>query len=404
LGALDTNLSENNSGATSTSSSVYYTFYRKSSANVYYVSYVVPKSGQHYVCLKYIKDVSVSNFGDYFKFKLMSNVKGVTFGDTYGTLPMPTREDYQFSGWYTAADGGSQVNSSTTAGSSGYATIYAHWTPNSITNTVNLRVVSKDGSLTNVSNLGGKVKVEGYQISGSESIYGTLTTGQTDVSKDYAVQPGKQLKLTATANTGYVFAGFSTSSSAGSEIKNPTAKVTETASYYASVGTTYYVYFKQVSPNALQYDETDKYFYFEDGYYPQSDANFEIERMNFSKSFNKTGTAICSDGILTLNGSGATPSPTFTWKRDKFWAGQEYLIDIKLLSGSVSGYGRFVFETRKANNVVLSQRHNLDVRFQTGSYVFSFNQIDENEAKEFEFWIWEDSNLVFNNAVFKIEI
>jgi len=335
-------------------------------------------------------------------FKVDSTYGGFSFGNWWGAtrtyfkdivLERIDVDDYE-----------AAVESSSTYTNLGDVTLYAKWIPIPIENSVKLRVISKDGSAVSASNLGGTVRIEGYQIFENKSSNVVLTSGQTENSAEYVVHKGQAFKLTALPNSGYVFVGFSTNSSPSHEIKNPASRVTETATYYPTSGTTYYVYFKQMSGNILKYDETYKYFYFEDGYYPQSDANFEIERMNFSKSFNKTGTAICSDGILTLNGSGATPSPTFTWKRDKFWAGQEYLIDIKLLSGSVSGYGRFVFETRKANNVVLSQRHNLDVRFQTGSYVFSFNQIDENEAKEFEFWIWEDSNLVFNNAVFKIEI
>ena len=49
-------------------------------------------------------------------------------GATLGTLPTPTRSGYTFNGWYTAANGGSKVGSSTTI--NGNMTIYAHWTKN----------------------------------------------------------------------------------------------------------------------------------------------------------------------------------------------------------------------------------------------------------------------------------
>ncbi len=46
-------------------------------------------------------------------------------GNSYGTLPVPTREGYDFDGWYTSSSGGTEVTSSTIAGSN--ATVYAHW-------------------------------------------------------------------------------------------------------------------------------------------------------------------------------------------------------------------------------------------------------------------------------------
>ncbi len=52
--------------------------------------------------------------------------KKVTAGSTYGTLPTPTKANYRFLGWFTAASGGTQVSSSTVMPASN-VTIYAHW-------------------------------------------------------------------------------------------------------------------------------------------------------------------------------------------------------------------------------------------------------------------------------------
>lgn len=52
----------------------------------------------------------------------------VTYNSTYGTLPEPTRVGYQFNGWYTAADGGSQVKADTKVSIVADQTLYAHWT------------------------------------------------------------------------------------------------------------------------------------------------------------------------------------------------------------------------------------------------------------------------------------
>lgn len=56
-----------------------------------------------------------------------------TRGVWLGTLPTPKRNGYVFDGWYTAADGGTQITSSTAYTSTGNMTVYAHWSPAPIT-------------------------------------------------------------------------------------------------------------------------------------------------------------------------------------------------------------------------------------------------------------------------------
>ena len=50
----------------------------------------------------------------------------LNYQSEYGTLPEPTRQGYIFAGWFTAASGGSEVNSNTKMGAAN-ATIYARW-------------------------------------------------------------------------------------------------------------------------------------------------------------------------------------------------------------------------------------------------------------------------------------
>ncbi|MBQ7566621.1 MAG: InlB B-repeat-containing protein [Oscillospiraceae bacterium] len=50
----------------------------------------------------------------------------IYYGEAIGTLPTPTRDYYDFDGWYTAASGGTKVTSSSTF--TGDVTLYAHWT------------------------------------------------------------------------------------------------------------------------------------------------------------------------------------------------------------------------------------------------------------------------------------
>ncbi len=59
--------------------------------------------------------------------------KTVTYDSTYGDLPTPTRDGYDFAGWYTSSNGGTQVTSSTKVSITGAQTLYAHWTEKNYT-------------------------------------------------------------------------------------------------------------------------------------------------------------------------------------------------------------------------------------------------------------------------------
>lgn len=54
----------------------------------------------------------------------------VTEGEKYGELPVPVREGYTFDGWFTAAEGGTEITSDSTAELSGDQWLFAHWTEN----------------------------------------------------------------------------------------------------------------------------------------------------------------------------------------------------------------------------------------------------------------------------------
>lgn len=61
----------------------------------------------------------------------------VTYSNGYGTLPEPTRDGYTFLGWFTAADGGTEVTASTTVTTNKDHTLYAHWQKNKAVGDVN---------------------------------------------------------------------------------------------------------------------------------------------------------------------------------------------------------------------------------------------------------------------------
>ena len=64
------------------------------------------------------------------------STRSVAEGSAYGTLPTPTRTGYTFAGWFTGTVSGTQVTAATTMGAAD-ATIYARWTPTSLTITFN---------------------------------------------------------------------------------------------------------------------------------------------------------------------------------------------------------------------------------------------------------------------------
>lgn len=77
--------------------------------------------------------------------------KEVVQGKTYGELPLPTRDGYQFDGWYTDLGGGEKIVPTTIVSLAGNQTLYAHWKDNSTTITFhslsvpNELIVGSDG-------------------------------------------------------------------------------------------------------------------------------------------------------------------------------------------------------------------------------------------------------------------
>ena len=80
--------------------------------------------------------------------------KTVTFGNSYGELPTPTKIGYSFKGWYTSASGGSRILASTTVTTASNHTIYAQWTINQYNLTYNGNGgLLEDGSTTLVEKM-----------------------------------------------------------------------------------------------------------------------------------------------------------------------------------------------------------------------------------------------------------
>ena len=127
-----------------------------------------------------------------------AQTKTVTYPNTQSKFTVsttkPTKSGYTFAGWYTAASGGSKVGTTYTVGSNNYtgnqsATIYAHWTANTYTNTLN------------------------YNANGG--------TGAPSAQTATVTYPNTQSKFTVSTTkptkSGYTFAGWYTAASGGTK-------------------------------------------------------------------------------------------------------------------------------------------------------------------------------------------
>ncbi len=111
-------------------------------------------------------------------------------GDIYDTLEELTKEDYNFMGWYTSAEGGTRVKSTDTVKETTAHTLYAHWEKKEIK-----LIVSFNGNGVNVTE---QSRVYTY---GDEVKYGDLE----NLTRD-----------------GYNFEGWYTAASGGEKIESTT--------------------------------------------------------------------------------------------------------------------------------------------------------------------------------------
>ncbi len=91
--------------------------------------------------------------------------KVVYYGQLYGELPVPARENYTFLGWFTAAEGGNKVTADSAVQSLVNQTLYAQWSPNKF--------------VLNYNANGGNVSPANKELTYGDS-YGSLPTPQRD--------------------------------------------------------------------------------------------------------------------------------------------------------------------------------------------------------------------------------
>ncbi len=149
--------------------------------------------------------------GEVFEFKNLSIQKAsdtpadqatgnitVTYDGYYTNLPTPTRYGYNFTGWYTSASSGSQVTSSTQVKTANNHTLYSRWT------------AKTDCVLSFNANRG--------------------TVSPARRNQTFNASLGT---LPVPTRTGYIFTGWYTSASRGSEVTSSTIMTSESMTIYA---------------------------------------------------------------------------------------------------------------------------------------------------------------------------
>ena len=133
---------------------------------------------------------------------LAENTAKVYTGSTYGELPVPTRLNYNFIGWYTGENGTGTKITSTTVVNKTYTTLYAHWEINQFDVTLN-----KGAGIASISGAG-------------------------------QYTPGTSVTISATPASGYVFkdwTGYATATTISYTFTMPSQNVTFTANGKASL-------------------------------------------------------------------------------------------------------------------------------------------------------------------------
>lgn len=144
----------------------------------------------------------------------------VTYDSAYEGLPIPTRNGYGFDGWFTSANGGEKISSSTMVSITSDQTLYAHWTAGRLTVTYNGNGGTPSSQAVSVeynSTYGGMPSVtrSGYNFtgwytskSGGARIQSNTKVTISDDHSLYAHWNPVTLKVSFDANGGTVSTAF----------------------------------------------------------------------------------------------------------------------------------------------------------------------------------------------------
>lgn len=87
----------------------------------------VKKSSKHTLYARWKNKYTVTFKPNTGKLASSKQKKTVTLGKAYGSLPVPTKKNYAFAGWYTAKTGGTLITNTTVVNLKANQTLYARW-------------------------------------------------------------------------------------------------------------------------------------------------------------------------------------------------------------------------------------------------------------------------------------
>lgn len=324
--------------------------------------------------------------GSYWTGSGTTATKSVTYASTYGTLPTPTWTGFNFDGWHTTNSQLSTtktITSSTKVSTASNHTLYAHWTrdltydgngydsgtvPSAVTGnswqgiiTIATNNLQKAGFVANGWNTSSNYTATPTYSNGAnygaslpsitlyanfapiavnvtinaafeDPLYGTTHDGSgwsADVSYYNTTLTGtttQNVTTTISADSTFVMRSEQTIS-----ITNVTAPdgylfrsdITPQSFWIEGTsGVTISLPFVRVSDNQLKYDSVDKYYYFEDGEFPQTavvtyDSNFNTLLTNvcdYTDSFESNGITFYTHTYTYASGEDSSFS-AYTGKR-----------------------------------------------------------------------------------------
>lgn len=150
----------------------------------------------------------------------------VSYGQAYGSLPIPTKDYCNFTGWYTEREGGSRVTEDTIHTVASDITLYAHWIDSELSDWTLASEVPSDAKIENQK---WTYTLREYTTSGETNLsgwtkYDTQRTGwgstqgpvYTDPSDGYRNVWSEQYVVSSNYKTVYHYFRYSTAWSGGS--------------------------------------------------------------------------------------------------------------------------------------------------------------------------------------------
>ena len=205
--------------------------------------------------------------------------KRVPYGTSYGNLPVPVRTGYTFTGWYTDPISGTEITEPTIVNVSGYHTIYAHWTTDSIASVILSSGPDKNKYLLSesVDYTGIKLKVTyssfGYKIIDGTSYVTGYTTNTDNSSNIRYVITIKYSAFTVTVTTykdgwygaenGHWYCYENTEQLKDREFELPNSNTSTTYStFYFNSNGTVFTGWKNVGQHPTNYTGVTSYSYY----------------------------------------------------------------------------------------------------------------------------------------------